>query len=58
MHKLKTDDFLSFCVNKGYLCLDGDKHSLTDISTVKGVKFKYSKRFRLYLICPESLEII
>ncbi|ASZ52112.1 TPA: DNA repair protein [Vibrio parahaemolyticus] len=56
-HKLKTDEFLSLCVNKGYLTLDDGKHSLTDEGKSSGGEFKYSKRFGPYFVWPESLEV-
>ncbi|TOI40268.1 DNA repair protein, partial [Vibrio parahaemolyticus] len=56
-HKLKTDDFLNLCVNKGYLTCNDGKHSLTDEGKSSGGEFKYSKRFGPYFIWPESLII-
>ncbi|MBW3697026.1 DNA repair protein [Vibrio sp. T187] len=56
-HKLKTDDFISACVAKGYLTLDNGKLKLTDSGKDSGGESKYSKRFGPYFIWPEALEI-
>ncbi|MCG9790702.1 phospholipase D family protein [Vibrio mediterranei] len=57
-HKLKTDEFLQLCVDKGYLSINDGKHSMTDLGKEHGGEFKYSKRFGAYFIWPESLEIV
>ncbi|MGR5364238.1 phospholipase D family protein [Vibrio mediterranei] len=57
-HKLKTDEFLQLCVDKGYLSINDGKHSMTDLGKEHGGEFKYSKRFGAYFIWPESLKIV
>ncbi|MGB1321719.1 MAG: DNA repair protein, partial [Vibrio gallaecicus] len=57
-HKLKTDDFLQACVTKGYLSLEGGKHTLTESGKEQGAESKYSKRFGPYFIWPEALEVV
>ncbi|CAH1569228.1 phospholipase D family protein [Vibrio rotiferianus] len=56
--KLKTDDFLSLCVTKGYLFMEDGKHTLTDDGKNQGGEFKYSKRFGSYFIWPETLDVV
>ncbi|MGF1711037.1 phospholipase D family protein [Vibrio kagoshimensis] len=57
-HRLKTDDFLQACVTKGYLSLEGGKHTLTESGKEQGAESKYSKRFGPYFIWPEALEVV
>ena len=56
-HKMKTNQLLECCVNKGYLEKTEAGHCLTDTGNSIGAELRKNKKYGDYFVWPEDLSL-